>query len=102
VKPITQKIINGFFIKIYEKYYNTVSLNKNLLISGSAVFLPYIIIAHYIAEHSFNYILSSATIVVTGFFTYKITFAILFHIDNKLKYTRRLMGKLAFLHSDEF
>jgi hypothetical protein len=39
VKPIPQKKINRFFTKAYEKYYNTISLNKNLLISGSAGFL---------------------------------------------------------------
>ena len=33
---------------------------------------------------------------MTGFLTYKIIFAILFHLDNKQKYTRRLTGKLNF------
>lgn len=96
VKLITKKKINGFFAKAYEKYYNTISLNKNLLTSGFAGFLSSIIIAHYIAECSLNYILNSATIVVAGFFTYKITFPILFHVDNKRKYTRRLTGKINF------
>jgi len=96
VKPITKKKINGFFTKAYEKYYNTFSLNKNLLISGLAGFLSSIIIAHYIAEHSFNYILNSATIVVAGFLTYKVIFAILFHIDNKQNYTKLLTGKINF------
>ncbi|WP_148685934.1 hypothetical protein [Candidatus Nitrosocosmicus hydrocola] len=96
MKPIGQKI-NGFFTKNYEKYYNTISLNKNLLISGSVGFLSSIIIAHYVAEYSINYVLNSAMTVVTGFLTYKIIFAILFHIDNKRKYTKRLTGKINFI-----
>ena len=95
MKPLIQKI-NGFFSKNYKKYYNTISLNKNLLISGSAGFLSSIIIAHFVAENSINYVLNSAITVITGFFTYKIIFAILFHIDNKRKYTKRLTGKINF------
>ncbi len=95
MKPFIQKI-NGFFSKNYKKYYNTISLNKNLLISGSAGFLSSIIIAHFVAENSINYVLNSAITVITGFFTYKIIFAILFHIDNKRKYTKRLTGKINF------
>ncbi len=96
MKPIGQKI-NGFFTKNYEKYYNTISLNKNLLISGSVGFLSSIIIAHFVAEYSINYVLNSAMTVVTGFLTYKVIFAILFHIDNKRKYTKRLTGKINFI-----
>ena len=34
--------------------------------------------------------------VITGFLTYKIIFAILFHIDNKQNYTKLLTGKINF------
>ncbi|HET6590248.1 MAG TPA: hypothetical protein VFG45_08800 [Candidatus Nitrosocosmicus sp.] len=94
MKPITQKKINGFFTKAYEKYYNTISLNKNLLISGSAGFLFSIIGAHFATEFSTSYVLNSAITVITGFLTYKVIFAILFHIDNKRNYTKRLTGKI--------
>lgn len=97
MKSITRKKINGFFTKAYEKYYNTISLNKNLLISGSAGFLSSIIIAHYVAEYSINYVLNSAMTVITGFLTYKVIFTILFHIDNKQIYTKRLTGKINFI-----
>ncbi len=96
MKPLTEKI-NGFFAKSYQKYYNTISLNKNLLISGIAGFLSSIIIAHYFAGFSASYVLNSAVTVITGFLTYKIIFAILFHIDNKPKYTKRLTGKINFI-----
>ena len=80
MKPITQNKINGFFTRTYEKYYNTISLNKNLLISGSAGFLSSIIMAHFVAEFSTSHVLNSAMTVITGFLAYKIIFAILFHI----------------------
>ncbi|MDN5846662.1 MAG: hypothetical protein L0H53_10365 [Candidatus Nitrosocosmicus sp.] len=48
------------------------------------------------AEYSVDKILNSALTVITGFLTYKIVFAILFHIDNKKKYTKRLTGKINF------
>jgi hypothetical protein len=97
VKPITQKKINGFFTRTYEKYYNTISLNKNLLISGSAGFVSSIIMAHFVAEFSTSHVLNSAMTVITGFLTYKVIFAILFHIDNKQNYTKRLTGKINFI-----
>ena len=97
MKPITQKKINGFFTRTYEKYYNTISLNKNLLISGSAGFLSSIIMAHFVAEFSTSHVLNSAMTVITGFLAYKIIFAILFHIDNKQNYTKRLTGKINFI-----
>jgi len=96
VKLLTQKKINGFITKAYEKYYNTISLNKNLLISGSAGFLSSIIIAHFVAEFSTSLVLNSAMTVITGFLTYKVIFAILFHIDNKQNYTKLLTGKINF------
>jgi len=96
VKPITQNKINGFFTRTYEKYYNTISLNKNLLISGSAGFLSSIIMAHFVAEFSTSHVLNSAMTVITGFLAYKIIFAILFHIDNKQNYTKLLTGKINF------
>ena len=96
MKLLTQKKINGFITKAYEKYYNTISLNKNLLISGSAGFLSSIIIAHFVAEFSTSLVLNSAMTVITGFLTYKVIFAILFHIDNKQNYTKLLTGKINF------
>ena len=86
--------INRFFKDTYLKYYNTFSLNKNLLISGILGFLLSLVIAHISAEYSVSFVLNSALTVVTGYLTYKIIFAILFHLDNKQKYTKKLTGKL--------
>ena len=88
--------INRFLKDTYLKYYNTFSLNKNLLISGIIGFLVSIVVAHISAEYSVDFVLNSALTVIAGYLTYKTVFAILFHIDNKQKYTRRLTGKLNF------
>ena len=78
------------------KYYSTFSLNKNLLISGILGFLVSLVVAHFSDEYSTNFVLNSALTVISGFLTYKIIFAILFHIDNKQKYTKKLSGKIHF------
>ena len=88
--------INRFLKDTYLKYYNTFSLNKNLLVSGIIGFLVSIVVAHISAEYSVDFVLNSALTVIAGYLTYKTVFAILFHIDNKQKYTRRLTGKLNF------
>jgi len=88
--------INRFIKDTYLKYYNTFSLNKNLLVSGIIGFLVSIVVAHISAEYSVDFVLNSALTVIAGYLTYKTVFAILFHIDNKQKYTRRLTGKLNF------
>ncbi len=88
--------INRFLKDTYLKYYNTFSLNKNLLVSGITGFLVSIVVAHISAEYSVDFVLNSALTVIAGYLTYKTVFAILFHIDNKQKYTRRLTGKLNF------
>ena len=88
--------IDEFLLQSYQKYYNTISLNKNLLISGTVGFLSSIIIAHFSVQYSSSYVLNSALTVITGFLTYKIIFAILFHLDNKQKYTKRFSRKINF------
>lgn len=55
-----------------------------------------IFIAHISFDYSNNYFLNSALTVITGFIIYKIIFAILFHHDNKRKYTKIFTGKINF------
>jgi len=88
--------INRFLRNAYLKYYNTFSLNKNLLISGISGFLLSLVVAYFSAEYSVDFVLNSALTVITGYLTYKTIFAILFHLDNKRRYTKRLTGKLNF------
>ncbi|WP_458718940.1 hypothetical protein [Candidatus Nitrosocosmicus sp. R] len=78
------------------KYYNTLSLNKNLIISGILGFLVSLVVAQISAEYSVDIVLNSALTVIMGYLTYKTIFAVLFHLDNKQRYTERLTGKLNF------
>ena len=65
IKPGSK--ITNHLTKFYVKYAGTISLNKNLLLSG-----------------------------LVGFISSKVIFVILFHLDNKKKYTIKLTGKLNF------
>lgn len=82
------------FVNFYSKYRNTISLNKNLLLSGFVGFLVSIVVAYMVTKFSDNNITNSALTVLAGFVFSKISFVILFHIDNKKKYTKRFTGKL--------
>ena len=86
--------INRFFKDTYLKYYNTFSLNKNLLISGISGFVLSLVVSHISAEYSVDFVLNSALTVIAGYLTYKVIFAILFHLDNKQRYTKKLTGRL--------
>ena len=88
--------IYKFLKNAYLKYYNTLSLNKNLLISGILGFLASLVVAQISAEYSVDIVLNSALTVITGYITYKTIFAVLFHLDNKQRYTEKLTGKLDF------
>jgi hypothetical protein len=89
------KIIN-YFTKFYVKYTSTISLNKNLLLSGLVGFIVSLIVAHVATKYSIDDFTTSTLTVISGFISSKAIFVILFHLDNKKKYTRKLTGKLNF------
>src|SRR5437867_7186203 len=86
--------ISRFYRKFYARYRSTISLNKNLMLSGIVGFLVSIVVAYVVTKYSDNNFTNSALTVVAGFICSKTTFAILFHLDNKKKYTKRFTGKL--------
>lgn len=86
--------ISKFYTNFHKKYRTTISLNKNLLLSGFGGFIVSIVVAYMVTKYSDNNIANSALTVLAGFVFSKITFVILFHIDNKKKYTKRFTGKL--------
>ena len=88
------KLANITLRKFYKKNEGTISLNKNLLISGIVGFIVSIIVAYYSAKYSTDDFVNSALTVIIGFVSSKFVFAILFHLDNKKKYTKRFSGKL--------
>lgn len=75
--------------KAYFRYYNIISLNKNLIFSGFVGLLFSVIISHVMSKYPLDPIANSALTVTAGFVLYKTVFAILFHIDNKRKLKKK-------------
>ncbi|MGI0023018.1 MAG: hypothetical protein ACRD9Q_09180 [Nitrososphaeraceae archaeon] len=88
--------ITNYLAKFYVKYTSTISLNKNLLLSGSVGFIVSLIVAQISARYSNDDFATSTLTVIAGFISAKVIFVILFHLDNKKKYTKRFTGKLNF------
>lgn len=86
--------ITNYLTKFYSKYASTISLNKNLLLSGLVGFIVSLIVAYISTKYSNNDFTISTLTVVAGFVSSKVIFVILFHLDNKEKYTKRFTGKL--------
>ena len=86
--------ITNYLTKFYVKYTNTISLNKNLLLSGLVGFIVSLIVAYMSTKYSHDAFTTSTLTVITGFISSKVIFVILFHRDNKKKYTKRFTGKL--------
>ncbi len=80
---INTRIINKLLNNFYKKYRETILINKNLLIAGIVGFLASAVIAELYAVYSPNTVLTSTITVLVGFIIYKISFIVLFHIDNK-------------------
>jgi ABC-type uncharacterized transport system permease subunit len=88
--------LTNYLTKFYEKYTSTISLNKNLLLSGSVGFIVSLIVAYVSTKNSNDDFTTSTLTVISGFISSKVIFVILFHLDNKKKYTGILTGKLNF------
>ena len=71
-------------------------MNKNLLIAGIFGFLASAVVAELYALYSPSDVATSTITVLVGFIIYKTTFVVLFHIDNKQKYTNRLTSEINF------
>ncbi|CAN5510736.1 hypothetical protein BH18THE1_BH18THE1_08210 [soil metagenome] len=93
-KPVSK--ITNYLTKFYGKYASTISLNKNLLLSGLVGFIVSLIVAYMSAKYSNDDFTTSTLTVIAGFISAKLIFIILFHLDNKKKYTKRFSGKLNF------
>jgi hypothetical protein len=86
--------ITSLITKFYKKNKSTISLNKNLVLSGIVGFIVSLIVAYYSTRYSNDYFLNSALTVIIAFIFSKLVFTILFHLDNKKKYTKKVTGKL--------
>lgn len=87
-------MVANFFIKFYKRYSIAISLNKNLLLSGIVGFIVSLVVAYFSTKYSTDNFANSALTVITGFVFSKVVFVILFHLDNRKKYTKRFTGKL--------
>ena len=77
--------ITNYLTKFYVKYTSTISLNKNLLLSGLVGFIVSLIVAYVSTKYSNDDFVTSALTVIAGFISSKVIFVILFHLDNKKK-----------------
>lgn len=88
--------MTNFFTKFYKRYSSAISLNKNLVLSGTVGFIVSLVVAYVSTKYSADNFANSALTVIAGFVFSKVIFAILFHLDNRKKYTKRFTGKLNF------
>jgi ethanolamine transporter EutH len=88
--------MTDFITKFYKKNKSTISLNKNLLVSGLVGFVASLVVAYYSTVYSTDSFVNSALTVIIGFISSKLVFAILFHLDNRKRYTKRITGKMNF------
>jgi hypothetical protein len=93
---MNNRITNRFLPRFYKKYRETILMNKNLLIAGIFGFIASAVIAELYALYSPSDVLTSTVTVLVGFIIYKTAFVVLFHIDNKQKYTNRLTSEINF------
>ncbi len=87
-------MVTDFVTKFYIRYKTTISLNKNLLLSGTVGFVVSLVVAYLTTKYSTDNFANSALTVISGVVFSKLVFVILFHLDNKKKYTKRFSGKL--------
>jgi hypothetical protein len=96
IKIINTRIINKLLNNFYKKYREIILINKNLLIAGIVGFLASAVIAELYATYSPSNVLTSTITVLIGFIIYKLSFIVLFHIDNKQKYSNRFNSNINF------
>jgi hypothetical protein len=83
-----------FISRYYSKYYNSILLNKDLVLSGIAGFLTNAIVIHLADLYSKNNFANSALTVLTGYIVSKMVFAFLFQKSYHKLYTNSSTGKI--------
>ena len=91
------KIIDILLTNFYQKYRETILMNRNLLVAGIFGFIASAVIAGLYALYSPSDVLISTITVLVGFIIYKISFLVLFHIDTKRKYTNKVTSQINFV-----
>ena len=91
------KFIDILLTNFYQKYRETILMNRNLLVAGIFSFISSAVIAELYALYSPSDVLTSTITVLVGFVIYKISFIILFHIDTKRKYINKVTSQINFV-----
>ena len=91
------KIIDILLTNFYQKYRETILMNRNLLVAGIFGFIASAVIAELYVLYSPSDVLTSTITVLVGFIIYKISFIVLFHIDTKRKYTNKVTSQINFV-----
>ena len=91
------KIFDILLTNCYQKYRETILMNRNLLVAGIFGFIASAVIAELYALYSPNDVLTSTITVLVGFIIYKISFIVLFHIDTRRKYTYKFTSQINFV-----
>ena len=91
------KFIDILLANFYQKYRETILMNRNLLVAGIFGFIASAVIAELYALYSPSDVLTSTITVLVGFIIYKISFIVLFHIDTKRKYTNKVTSQINFV-----
>ena len=91
------KIIDILLTNFYQKYRETILMNRNLLVAGIFGFIASAVIAELYSLYSPSDVLTSTITVLVGFIIYKISFILLFHIDTRRKYTNKATSQINFV-----
>lgn len=91
------KIIDILLTNFYQKYRETILMNRNLLVAGIFGFIASAVVAELYVLYSPSDVLTSTITVLVGFIIYKISFIVLFHIDTKRKYTNKFTSQINFV-----
>jgi hypothetical protein len=79
---------------LYQKYKNTILFNKNLILSGIAVFFAGAVFTQLFAEHlPDNNLLNTLSTLSVEYGVYIPLFAVLFYSDNRYRYIHPITGQ---------
>lgn len=77
----------------YNKYRNYILLNRNIIIAGTAALIVGVFFTQLYSEYNKNNLLNSIVTLTVEYAVYIPIFAILYYLDNRVRYVDVLTGK---------
>ena len=77
----------------YNKYRNYILLNRNIFIAGTAALIVGVFFTQLYSEYNKNNLLNSIVTLTVEYTVYIPIFAILYYLDNRVRYVDALSGK---------